>query len=152
MGKGYYFNEKGEVMPTNVYIVYGAPASGKTTYVKKHKTKGDLVVDLDYIKQSISLEGKTETPDNLLDTALAMRECIYEMIEKKEVDCESIWVVAGLPNKEERLRLKDRLKGTLIFIDADYDECIKRAQEDNERVDKKKAVQIIEKYFKNFEP
>lgn len=36
-----------------VIIVCGAPASGKTTYVKNNMTIGDLVIDLDAIRCAI---------------------------------------------------------------------------------------------------
>lgn len=152
MRNGYYFNENGEIVPTKVYIVYGAPASGKTTYVKKHKKAGDLVIDLDYIKQAVSLEGKTEAPDNLLDIALAMRECAYGLIEERKVDCKTVWVVAGLPSRKQRLELKERLKAELIFMDASQEECIRRACQDPERADKEKAEAIIKKYFEMYKP
>ena len=32
-----------------VYIIYGSPLSGKTTYVKEHAQKGDLIIDIDNI-------------------------------------------------------------------------------------------------------
>jgi len=72
--KGYKFDKNGSLVPVDVYIVWGSPASGKTTYVKKHMEGGDLVVDLDLIKQSISMKEKTTAGDNLLNVALSVRE------------------------------------------------------------------------------
>jgi len=53
---GFMFDEGGNVIPKpiKVYIVYGSPASGKTTYVRDHMSDGDMVVDLDMIGQALS--------------------------------------------------------------------------------------------------
>ena len=148
MSRGYKFDANGLLIPIDVIIVWGSPASGKTTYVKEHMQDGDMVVDLDYIKQSISLSNKTECKDNLLDTAVKIRELIYELIANREIETNNIWVVAGLPTKEERDRLADRLKATdIIFIEATYNQCIARAMGDTDRLDKDKQVKVIDKWF-----
>nr|WP_300767001.1 HNH endonuclease [uncultured Acetatifactor sp.] len=133
------------------YIIYGPPAAGKTTFVKHHKSKGDLVVDLDYLEQAISLEEKSTVPDNLLSVALALRECLYGLIEQERVDCRNIWVIAGLPRRAERIALSLRLGAELIFVGAEYDECMRRSEADAERKDKRKAREIIGKYFSAYE-
>ena len=37
-----------------VYIVYGPPMSGKTSYVIEHMEEGDLVVDMDSLYQAVT--------------------------------------------------------------------------------------------------
>jgi len=148
--KGYKFDEHGDIVPVDVYIVWGAPASGKSTYAKEHMKPGDLIVDLDLIKQSISLQEKTETDDALLPVALSIRDHIYELIERRDIECDC-WVVAGLPNKDERERLARKLKtDKLIFIDATHDICIQQAMNDRSRKDKGKQRKIIDKWFKQY--
>ena len=51
---GTYIDEQGQIQKQKIIIVHGAPASGKTTYVHKHREPGDLIVDLDAIKDAIS--------------------------------------------------------------------------------------------------
>lgn len=134
-----------------VYIVWGSPGSGKTTYVKNNMDKGDMVVDLDLIKQSISMASKTNATDNLLNTALSIQEHLYNLIEYREViRCNNIWVVAGLPNAIDREYLKNRLRAELIQIKATKEECIDRAMKDDEREDKELQMRIIDKWFANF--
>ena len=149
--KGYTFNKEGELVPVTVKIVWGSPASGKTTYVKEHMAPGDMVVDLDYIKQSISLADKTDASDNLLNVAMALRDKLYEMIRDRDVEGANVWVVAGLPKEEEREQLRRYLKADeMVHMDATYDECITRAMNDEERRDKEKQVRIIDKWFDLF--
>jgi len=133
----------------DVFIVWGSPASGKTTYVKNHMENGDMVIDLDLIKQSISMREKTGADDNLLSVALSIREHIYDLISKRDVNCNNVWVVSGLPRKEERDKLEYRLKATkLIPIQATQQQCNDRALGDNERKDKAVQLELIDKWFK----
>lgn len=148
---GCYFNEDGELMKQEVFIIYGSPASGKSTYVKEHMEGGDLVVDLDLIKQAISLAYKTEATDNLVDTALAIRDKLYELIEDKKVDAKKIWVIASLPRRQERLDLAKRLGAELIYCEATVRECIDRAIADVDRRDKEMQIKLIDKWFSNYE-
>lgn len=148
---GIYFDEDGNLRQTKVYIVYGSPGAGKTTYVRRNKQIGDLVVDLDLIKQAISMEGKTEATDNLLGIAIGIRDYIYSVIEKKEYDCKNVWVIASLPKKIDRESLSKKLEGELIFIDTNINECIDRVNNDSERKNKELQLKIIEKWFANYE-
>ena len=151
MNNGYKFNELGEMVPIDVYIVWGSPASGKTTYVKNHMEDGDLVIDLDLIKQSLSMKEKTATGDNLLPIALKVRELLYDIIRARDLNCNSVWVIGGLPDADERIALANRLNtDKLIYIEATMEQCIERAMNDDERKDKDIQIRIIEKWFKRF--
>ena len=149
---GCYFNDEGELVRMAVYIVCGSPASGKTTLVREKMTPGDLVVDLDMIKQSISLIPGKETPDNLLDIALGIREYLYELIEERAVDCRNVWVIASLPRRAERQELVERLGAELIECKVPYHEAIARAKADDERRNKTLQLALIDRYFENYEP
>lgn len=147
---GLRFDENGNVVPQNVYIVWGSPASGKTTYVREHMQLGDLVVDLDLIKQAISMTDKTNASDNLLPIALTLRDTLYLLIQRREIQCDNVWIIAGLPRREQRDALKVRLDAKLVFVQATKEECIERALKDEERTDKDKQLFIIEKLFKQY--
>lgn len=152
VNNGVFINSDGSIEQQKIFIVHGAPGSGKTTFVKDNMSKGDLVVDLDYIKQSISMCSKTEFPDNLYDIAESIREVIYKMIESKSVDAKTIWVVAMLPTRQERKLLSSRLQAKLIHIETDIDTCVERILEDDEREDKEFQMKIVDKYFGYYEP
>lgn len=149
---GIWFDDKGEVHQQERFIVYGAPASGKSTYVRKHKVKGDLILDLDLIKQAISMCDKTSAPDNLINIVLAIRDTVYGLIENSAVDSKHIWIIGALPNKKERTDLAQRLNAQLIFINAEYNECLARANSDTERKDKVKQEWLIKKWFESYQP
>jgi predicted kinase len=145
---GCYFDESGNLTPQKRIIVYGAPASGKTTYVKENMEKGDMVVDLDYIKQAISFTLKDQETNNLLPNAIQIRNSIYNLIENGDVDSKRIWIIAGLPKKTERDALAKRLKAKLLHIDVGLITCKEQAHNDFKR---NMPDWIIEKYFEEFE-
>jgi len=143
----YTFDEDGNlVVNKNVTIVHGAPCSGKTTYVKRHKGKYDIVVDLDYIKYALLL-GDDDVAD-VLPWAWDVRDFLYERIAQRAKYFEHCWVIATLPKRKEREDLAQRLHANLLHIDTDKETCLLRAMTRN---DVGKQRQIIEKYFENFE-
>ena len=106
-----------------VFIVYGAPCSGKTTYVRENMDDGDLVVDLDAIRSGISLMPMHSPAPSLNKTAFAIRDFLYDQIRIRAGDWTTAWVIGGLPRKDERERLAARLGASLILVEASRDEC-----------------------------
>ena len=136
-----------------VVVVWGSPGSGKTTYVKQRMHAGDMVVDLDYIKQAISMQGKTASISNLMPVALDIREHIYDLISKRDIiQTETVWVVAGLPKHEDREYTRRRLRpNDMVHINSDMERCIEQAMSDAERHDKDIQVKIIRKWFEDYQ-
>lgn len=137
----------------NVYIIYGSPASGKTTYVKRNMVDGDMVIDLDLIKQSISLQSKTDTSDKLLNVAISIRDYLYDLIEYRiGINCDNIWVIASLPKAIDREYIFNKLQANkIIFIEATKEQCIQRALNNNERFNKDLQIVIINRWFLQYE-
>lgn len=151
VNNGVYIDDTGNIKQQKIYIVHGAPGSGKTTFVKNNMEIGDLVVDLDLIKQSISMCSKTDAPDNLYDIAETIRECLYKIIESNKANAKTVWVVSMLPTRKQREQLARRLNAELIHMDADIDTCIDRILKDDERIDKEKQMKLLDKYFGYYE-
>lgn len=136
-----------------VVVVWGSPASGKTSYVKQHMKQDDMVVDLDNIKQAISLQGKSASMSNLMPVALNIRAHIYDLIANREViEADTVWVMAGLPKQSDRDYIKAKLRpNEMKHIDSDIEACIAHAMEDRERIDKETQLKIIYKWFEEYE-
>ena len=151
ISNGTYFDDMGNLQKVKIYIVYGPPAGGKTTYVKEHMEYGDMIVDLDSIKQSLSLCYDKEQPDNLTDIAKDIRDLLYVKIRNKEVNARNIWVIATLPRRKERQSLRQDLDAKMVFIDTDIDECIANAMNDKQRKDKSSQIELINNWFGSYE-
>lgn len=144
------FDDSGNlVRKENVFIVWGAPSSGKTSYVQENKEKYDIVVDLDFIISALSL-GQRRNED-AFPFALDVKELLIGMIEERKHFFEHAWIIGCLPKRKEREKLARKVNGKLIHIDTDENECIKRAKTDLNRSNKSTQYQIIEEFFKIME-
>lgn len=144
---GYWFDEDGMMRQMEVYLVWGAPASGKTTYVQEHRESSDLVIDLDKIRWALG-GGR-----NLLELCLSVRDHLYQLIADRDqtVDCRHVWVIATLPRKKERRELVERLRAKEIHMDAGLEECKARAFADSRSGNTQARVAAIEKFFERLE-
>lgn len=149
--RGMYFDEDGQVQKRKVYFVWGAPASGKSTYVREHKQDKDIVIDLDSIREALG--GQRYSWTNLLDLSLDIRDHIYDLVEAEDpmLDARAVWIIETAPNKQQREETIQRLHAKEIHIDTDIETCIQRARGDSDREDKMYAVAIIEQYFEKLQ-
>jgi predicted kinase len=113
-----------------VYIVYGSPCSGKTTWVHDNATKDDLIVDLDSIWQMISINDRYTKPAALKSVVFDMRDKLYDIIKYRNGRWHNAYIIYTGALKGDRDRLKQRVSADeLIYIDATRDECLKRAND-----------------------
>ncbi len=150
---GIYIDDDGQLKQRRVVIVYGAPRSGKTTYVLNHKDEHDIVIDLDAIITALALTAKRYKDNNIMYLALDVRDFLYEKLANKDTnfDCKTVWVIAGLPKKKERNELADRLHAELIYVQCDQKEVERRARQDNLYNDELYSIDAVVNYFSQLE-
>ena len=136
-----------------VYIVYGAPLSGKTTYVINNKEDGDLVIDMDKLHQAITLLPLYNKPDTVRDNVFAVKDALIDSIRRNIGSYNSAWIIGGYPIKKDREDLAKGLKAELIYIHSDKEESLRRLKEcdDYRKVMNFKWEQYIEDWFDKFE-
>lgn len=130
----------------HIYIIYGAPCSGKTTYALERMSTNDIIVDLDMIYEMLTGQDGHEHSDGLRFIAFKIRDTLYDIIKTRYGRFNDAYIVAGLPHRGEREALARRLGAELVHIDTSEDECIKRAEGRPSH-----TIQIIKNYFVNFE-
>ena len=134
-----------------VYIVYGSPCAGKSTWVHEVATADDLVVDLDSIWQMISINQRYDKPAALRSVVFEMRDKMYDIIKYRSGKWHNAYIITGGAMEGDRSRLKQRVGADdLIFIDTSHDECIKRAMNRGENADE--WIQYINDWFEKFQP
>lgn len=126
-----------------VFIVYGSPCAGKSTWVNKVAGYGDIIMDMDSIWECITNSDKYHKPDALKRNVFAIRDTILEQIKMRLGNWSQAFVIGGYPNKMERERLAEILGAELIHIDTDKETCLSRAKNDEWRG-------FIQKYFDEF--
>lgn len=116
-----------------VYIVYGSPLSGKSSYVAEAMNQGDLVIDMDNIWQCVSGCDRYIKPNRLKSVVFSVRDNLLESVKYRRGKWLNAYVIQSLPFEAERERLADNLGARLIHIDTDKDTCIKRLYECGDR-------------------
>ena len=110
-----------------VYIVHGAPCSGKSSFVASVANKEDLIMDMDAIWQMISNNELYVKPGRLKQNVFAVRDCILDQIKTRAGQWRAAYVIGGYPLPMERQRLATMLGAELIHIDTSKEECLARA-------------------------
>lgn len=134
----------------NVYLIYGSPCSGKTTYVNNNMVYGDLVLDIDNIWQSISGLDRYIKPNKLKPIVFNVRDTILNCIKFRQGNWNNAYIIGGYPLRTERDRLSQELGAKTIFIDATKEECISRLYENPEGRDVEEWQGYIEHWFDMF--
>lgn len=136
-----------------VYIIYGSPLSGKTSFVREHAQPNDLIVDMDSIHEMISVNDRYSKNDRLNSVVFDIRDKLYELIKYRSGKWCNAYVITGGAMRGERERLMTRLNADdFIFIEASYDECINRLNKrDMSSDDKRKWKDYITKWFDQFQ-
>lgn len=139
-----------------VYYVYGAPCSGKTTFVNSIKGNSDIVIDIDNIWQCITGGTRYEKPNALRQNMFEVHRCLLDMIRNRfprSGGWERAFIIEGGAAKTPRNnRIKD-LGAEAIFIDTEKETCLQRLQTDVNRTEaqKKEWAKYIEKWFSEYQ-
>lgn len=129
-----------------VYLVYGAPCAGKTTYVDTVKQEGDLIIDLDAIWQAVSGCEPYVKPNKLKSVVFRLRDDLLGVVRYRFGKWDNAYIVGGYPLMSERERLVKEMGAREIFVEADEAECLRRAEAD-ERKDAQKYAEYIKRWF-----
>lgn len=135
-----------------VYFVYGAPCSGKTTFVNSVKGNSDIVVDMDNIWQCITGGNRYDKPNALKQNAFAVRDFMTDMIRTRAGKWENAYIIEGGALKGDRERKTAILGAQLLFIDEDKETCLTRLKRDTGRTQEQKEqwTKYIDQWFNDF--
>lgn len=133
-----------------VFVVYGAPLSGKTSYVRQVREQGDLIVDIDSIWQCISGCEPYVKPERLKSNVFGIRDELLEQIKFRRGKWNTAYVVGGYPLSGERERLIARLGAREIFIDTSREECIERLKRCCDGRSVGEWTKFIDSWFEKF--
>ena len=117
-----------------IYYVYGAPLSGKTSFVKANKGASDIVVDMDNIWQCITGSSRYYKPDALKTNAFAVRDFLLAMCKENRGHWQNAYIIEGGANKVKREQRLQALGAEPIYIEASMNECLERLSRDNDRL------------------
>lgn len=125
-----------------VYLVYGSPCAGKTTYVNSVATRNDLIVDLDKIHRAICICGLYDKPDATKRVAFNVRDYLLDEVRTATPrrKWQDAYIIGTYPDRIDRDMFVQDYGAELVHIDTSKKECIKRAYQDIERSSIRDAV------------
>ena len=135
-----------------VYIVHGAPLSGKSTFVQTEKARGDLVVDIDLIWQALTGGEKYDKPNALINNVFGIYTELLEQVKTRAGKWQTAYIISAEARKATRERMAAEVNAEFIYIPATRDECLQRLEMDATRENVRELwAGYINKYFENQE-
>jgi len=113
-----------------VFLVYGSPCSGKSTWVREHAEPDDLIIDLDSIWECISNTDRYHKPNRLKANVFGVRDCLIDQVKIRKGMWRDCYIIGGYPLRTDRDRICDLLRAEPIFIDESIETCMSRADND----------------------
>lgn len=135
-----------------VYLVYGSPLSGKTTWVNEVQNVGDLIIDMDNIWQCVSGLNRYEKPKRLNQCVFGVRDRLIEDVKYRRGKWLNAYVIGGYPLISERERLCKMLGAREIFIDTPREECINRLMKIDDGRNKEEWLHFINEWWVKYAP
>lgn len=134
-----------------VFLVYGPPLAGKTTWVQASKSDGDLVIDMDNLWQAVTGLPRYTKPPKLRSIVFRLRDNLIDAVKYRFGKWTNAYIIGGYPNTGERERLAQELQATPVFIQAPEEECMRRLAETEDRDHDEWAAYIID-WFQRYTP
>lgn len=130
-----------------VFLIYGPPGSGKTTYAGGRMVDGDIVIDFDKIAEAITGKESHNIEWSLFDRVSDIFKYLVATIEKYP-EVRNTFVIRCAPTREDREEF--RLIGAkFVFMDTPKAECIRRAVQRSGNYGR--WAKAINKWFQEYE-
>lgn len=133
--------------PRKVYIVYGPPLAGKSSWVREAAGEKDLILDVDRIWQMISNNPEYTKPTELKVCVFDIRDTIIDMVKTRRGKWTNAYIIGGYPSPRERQELATALNAELIPIIEPKEECLNRLTMATDGRDKKEWRKYIADWF-----
>lgn len=101
-----------------VVVVLGPPAAGKSSYVREHAKKDDIIIDLDRIASAFMSGDVTDVhgyPPHIRNVAIGARKAAMSRALRTRYPC-TVWLIHAVPTREQ-LQQYARLRYRLVTID-----------------------------------
>lgn len=134
----------------HIYLVYGCPLSGKSTYVKERAGIHDLIIDIDKIYTCISNNPQYIKSGRLYDCMDAAKQALFDCIKYKRGKWINAWIIGGYPFKGERERLTAEYGAEEIYIDCTKEEALSRLEVVQDGRDIKEWSKYIDTWFDRY--
>lgn len=113
-----------------VYLIYGSPCSGKTTYVKEHFKAGDIVCDVDRLYAALCFNEEHKEELYAQEVAKELNKSLLDIVRDRIGHWKNAYVVSLANTPEKLQKAMERVNADqAIYIDTPYEVCMERAKE-----------------------
>lgn len=141
------------IIEKKVWLITGAPCSGKTTFVKERMGENDLMLDIDDIWQMVSGKDRYIKPNALKPIVFKIRDEIKDLIARGAGTWRNAFIIESLPFPTDRARAEEKFKAfnvETITMDTSEEECIMRLMEHPSGRNVEEYTRYIKNYFESY--
>lgn len=135
----------------HIYLVYGCPCAGKSTYVKERAGIHDLIIDIDKIYTCISNNPPYMKSGRLYDNMRSVYEALLNDVKYKRGKWVNAFIIGGFAFKGERERFCNEYNAECIYIDCTQEEAQARLQAATDGRDIKEWGKYIDTWFQRYQ-
>lgn len=128
-----------------VYLVYGPPCAGKTTWVDSVANNDDLIIDIDRIWECLCNSDRYHKPNRIKTNVFGVRDALIDMVKVRKGMWRNAYIIGTYPLRTDRDRICSQLRAREIFIYESKEECMGRASDE-------KWKQYINEWFDDYVP
>ena len=128
-----------------VYLVYGPPCAGKTTWVNSVANDDDLIIDIDRIWECLCNSDRYHKPNRIKCNVFGVRDALIDMVKVRKGMWRNAYIIGTYPLRTDRDRICSQLRAREIFIYESKEECMGRASDE-------KWKQYINDWFDDYVP
>ncbi len=131
-----------------LYLIWGPPGSGKTTYAKSKMVDGDIIIDFDLIAEAL-----TGMEVHCIEFSLITRvfDAFNYLVDTEAhfPNVRNTFIVKPCPTQEDRQRFED-MGAELVFMDTPQMDCVSRCVHRGEKFEKEdfdRWTSVVKKWF-----
>lgn len=135
----------------NIYYVWGAPCSGKTTFVNANKGRNSIIIDIDNIWEALTGE-RYFKPDTLKSNVFQIYNNLLDQVRTGLGYWTDAYIISSEPRRTARERACAAIGAKAIYIHTDRETALKRlASDENRRLYVDDWTTYINRFFDSLE-
>lgn len=132
----------------SVYIVTGAPGSGKSYFVNQHAGEYDIVYDFDRIADALCPKsGVHGNRRFMMDLLMDIRKTVIRILSSGIGEWNNAYFITSSADPVQIRSWLKMMKAEEIHIDTPLDKCIENIMADDTRPNKQQQIDLARNYF-----
>lgn len=132
----------------NVYIVTGAPGSGKSHFVNQHAGEYDVIYDFDRIAETLCpMSGQHGNRRFMMDLLMDIRKTVIRNLASRIGEWNNAYFITSSADPVQIRSWLNMMKAEEIHIDTPLDKCIENIMADDSRPNKQQQIDLARDYF-----